>query len=631
MSVPGDLLNRTVLRQLAGNKAFQRGERVFADGRVHQLRFGPDRAVARVQGASRAYRVKIWRSRGDLQFTCECPVGREHVLCKHGVAVGLAWLREQDSPQQSGEASEEDEAVLESVAEAHSHGGTSHGQSTAQETAEPAVAPAELRAYVQSLDKKRLLSLALEAIDYDEILRRRLMLETIGAPQGRLLGEAELKVYRQLLREAIEVNDFVDYDAMPDYVQGIEEALRPLEALLESGQAAAVIELCELALLELERASAATDSSDGSLNGIYDELQRLHHAACLDARPDPAALAARLLEYELEGGLGIFNNAVNTYADVLGPRGLAAYGQLLQDAWNRLPPLRPAKIESDTATSPPLPSRSKSKREAEDNSLDYRRFQLTALVERFAQNSGADVDTRVAIRARDLSSPQDFTAIVQLYRDAGRYESALEWAQTGLSHFPEAQDSSGLREQLIELNTLLGRHEAVATLVWEEFVTRPDAALFRRLKTSVTGEAWALWRERALAHVRQSLADPGKSRARDASALVEILLADGDAAGAFAAAKTGGCRIDLWLEIAANRENGHPAEALEIYRQQLDVMVARGDSRSYQQAAGLLRKIRHLYHRLNRGTEFGAYRETVRATHRHRRGWVKLLDALTRI
>ncbi len=604
MPFPGDLFDRSLLRQLAGDKTFAAGDQILKEGRVQQLRAGADRATARVQGTARAYRVKLWRSRGELQFACDCAAGRDRVFCKHCVAVGLGWL---DAPETAAGAP----AGTESAGHA-AEPGLHHKPGKPPATPEPAVAPAELRAYIQKLDKKRLLDLALEAIDYDEILRRRLMLETIGVADGRPLGEAELLVYRRLLREAIEVSDYVDYDSMPDYVQGIEEALRPLELLLDNGQAAPVVELCELALVELEHAADAVDSSDGSLNHLYDELQRLHHTACLEARPDTAQLAARLLEYELEGGLGIFNNAASTYADVLGPAGLAAYRQLLHDAWDNLP-THPAD----------------GGRDAENPALDYRRFQILTLMERLAAAAGADVDTRVAIRARDLTSPQDYLAIAEMLLNAGRLDDARGWAEGGLERFPESLDTSGLREFLIPLHARLGRREEAVALVWTEFLARPGAENFRRLKTYAPPGNWPQWRDRAIAAARGRASATGPAFA-DGSALVEILLADGDAGAALAEARTHGCRVDLWLDLASRHEDGQPAVALEIYRTQLEAIIARGDSRSYQQAAGLMRKIRHLFHELNRGGEFPQFRESVRVTHRHRRALVKLLDALGR-
>ena len=89
-----ELLDLPLLRRLAGGEeALTRGERIFGAGRVDSLRAGPDRASARVRGSARFYRVKLWRSRGELLYNCSCPAGRDRLFCKHCVAVGLAWLQ----------------------------------------------------------------------------------------------------------------------------------------------------------------------------------------------------------------------------------------------------------------------------------------------------------------------------------------------------------------------------------------------------------------------------------------------------------------------------------------------------------------------------------------------------------
>lgn len=87
------LLNRRALRRWAGGRSFERGEEYFSGGQVRGLVEDAGTAIAKVRG-SRDYRVKLWVEKGEIAFSCTCPVGAEGVFCKHGVAVGLAW-REQ--------------------------------------------------------------------------------------------------------------------------------------------------------------------------------------------------------------------------------------------------------------------------------------------------------------------------------------------------------------------------------------------------------------------------------------------------------------------------------------------------------------------------------------------------------
>ncbi len=408
---PEGLPDRPLLRELAGAEPFVRGERILTEGGVRQLHVWPDRASAKVDGTPFC-RVKLWRARGELQWSCTCPAGREARPCEHAVAVGLAWMA-------NGAAAQPSKTPV----------GPDHQRRDAQRQA--------IADHLHTADQERLIALVLEATDYDDILRRRLLLESIhvGRPKGkrRARGAAatppDFAAYREILREAIEVSDYVDYDAMPDYAQGVEEAIAPLGELLRVGRAAEVIELAESALVSLDAAAEWLDGSDGSLNRVYDELQRVHYEACRAARPDPEALAARLLAYELDGGLGVFSNAVNNYADVLGERGVRAWRTLLETQWSAL-------------SDPPQPAPGDVPRV---RPIDHRRYQLQALMEGVAAAVG-DVDGLIAIKERDLSSPHDFLALAELCRSAGRHAEASEWAERGLRAFPTARDHAGLRD-----------------------------------------------------------------------------------------------------------------------------------------------------------------------------------------
>lgn len=560
---PDDLLDRTLLRQMAGDAEFRKGENYYQAGAVRQVQVAGDRITAKVSG-SRAYRVKLWRGRGQLQFSCNCDRGHEPEFCKHCVAVGLAWLA-----------------------------------GPAGQAAKPGVTRDELRDHLRGLDKERLIHLALEAMDYDDILRRRLMLETIGVTRPRKpdAPPPDLATYRQILREAIECADYVDYEAMPDYTQGVEEAIRPLGELLRGGHAAAVVELAELALVELDKANDMIDGGDGSLNAAYDDLQHYHLEACRQAQLPPEKLAARLLEYEIEGGLGVFNNTAAAYAEVLGENGLRAWRRLLTQEWQNLPPLS----AGGGAT----------------GDIDHRRFQINALMERMAGDAG-DLEALAAIRQRDLTSPPDFLALAETYRAAHRLDQAITAAERGLS---ARGDLSGLRDFLADAYLQARRPADAAALIWQQYEETPDLDTFAHLK-AVSGPGWPAWRERALELLRALPPQP------DRSVLVEALLSEGLAEEAWAEARAGGCRVRLWLALAERRAATAPDDALHVYQDQLNAIIAGGDQRAYRQAIEVLARIRRLLETLGRREDFGAFSAEVRAAHRQKRNFLKLLDGM---
>lgn len=140
----------------------------------------------------------------------------------------------------------------------------------------------------------------------------------------------------------------------------------------------------------------------------------LHHArdihldACRATTPDPVALARRLFEREMADDYDVFSGAAAIYADVLGEDGLAEYRRLATEAWDKLPP----RIGSD--------------RVEHEFSGDY--FRLARILDFFAERDG-DVEARIAIHAKDLSSPLRYLQLAELCLREGRPDEALRRAE----------------------------------------------------------------------------------------------------------------------------------------------------------------------------------------------------------
>jgi hypothetical protein len=182
--------------------------------------------------------------------------------------------------------------------------------------------------------------LAREAME-NRNLRDRLLLE---AAQSNPAG-LDITAYRRSIASATQTDGFVDYHSAYDYTRRILQVTDSIAALLNRGHAPAVIELTEYALAQLETAIGEMDDSDGYMNDILPELQNLHHRACLDARPEPCALARRLFAWEMMGDWGIFYGTAETYADVFGAEGLAEYRRLAESEWAKIRPLNPGDKE----------------------------------------------------------------------------------------------------------------------------------------------------------------------------------------------------------------------------------------------------------------------------------------------
>src|SRR5882724_11926338 len=78
-----------VLRDLAGDKVFARGEAYYRDGQVQILILEPGRVLAQVMGTEN-YRTELKKRGTDIGGECSCPAFEDWGFCKHMVATALA-------------------------------------------------------------------------------------------------------------------------------------------------------------------------------------------------------------------------------------------------------------------------------------------------------------------------------------------------------------------------------------------------------------------------------------------------------------------------------------------------------------------------------------------------------------
>jgi uncharacterized Zn finger protein len=87
-----------VLRNLAGDGAFERGLAYFESKKVVELETEGTKTIARVEGAH-VYAVTLHRTPRGLDGTCDCPASDGIEFCKHCVAVALMLGAAQNLPE----------------------------------------------------------------------------------------------------------------------------------------------------------------------------------------------------------------------------------------------------------------------------------------------------------------------------------------------------------------------------------------------------------------------------------------------------------------------------------------------------------------------------------------------------
>lgn len=580
-----NILTGALLKELADERSYQRGEAYLRQGRVESLAELEEVISAQVQG-SETYEVEFWLEEdGELGYQCDCPVGEEGWFCKHCVAVGLTWL---NNPPAATKKRSKHQA---------------------------ATSMTDVQRYLEQQEKPALVRLILDRAMQDASWREQLLLKVAAlSPKG-----VDVKTFQQALKNATKSRGYIDYGETRSFARGIEKVLHSIADLLKEGQtetgnaptgnAPTVIELCEYAIPLVEASLRSADDSNGDIGAVLADIQELHYEACVLAKPDPVALAGRLFEFEMDSEFEVFLGAVDTYAEVLGKTGLAHYQALAEAAWKKLPPLTAGQRSSYSSN----------------------RWRLTHMMEQLARQSG-DVEAVVAVKERDLSSAYHYLQIAQLYQDAKQPDRALQWAEDGLKAFPDRTDSR-LRDFVVQTYQQQGRFAEAMAIVWLSFTESPSLTNYQHLKAEAERSSqWQKWRKEALNYMRQKIKQADRKSPyynywqRDHSLLVEIFLWEGETDLAWQEAKAGNCSKQLWLKLAEQRQIEHPEDALSIYMNEVEPLIQQTNNSAYASAVNFLKKIRPLMEKLELRSQYQQYVEHLRTAYKSKRNFIGLLN-----
>ena len=586
-SSPLDIvLTDAIVRGLAGDRYYQRGVDYFRRKLVHSLECSGNIVEAKVSGTE-DYAVRLSAAGRRFQYTCECPIGDEGAFCKHCVATALAWLAEQATPATSGKG-----------------------------TQSKPIDDDDIKAALSAQEKETLVDWLLECCQYDKLLRQKLvMVACLRNDPATWVAEV-----RQQLQDAIRIRGFVEYRQVPAYAAGVEAALDNLETLLRNGQAAPVIDLCEAANMWLDAAIGSLDDSNGQGTELMGRVADLHFEACEQAQPDPASLGLRLFALDKNSQFGQWDDAPERYAHLLGDAGLAAFRGAAAKEWAKVP----VRTQSRSSTG------------------EERFYSITRIMESLARQSG-DVEQLVAVFERDLTNAPQYLRIADAYRAADKREKALQWAERGMSLYP-GRDGASLRRLVAEEYRRSERHADALRILWSDFRESPHLASYKLLEDFArAADDWDDWRDRALAHIRRSLTEKPRSdesriaamrhqwnRSAGHSLLVEIFLHERHIEEAWREAQAGGCRDQLWLDLAAERETTHPEDAIGVYLRFAERSIADTSNGRYEAAMQLLEKAAALMHDLGKSRDFDRKLDALRQQFKAKRNLQKLAESRRR-
>ena len=396
--------------------AFARGEAYYREGRVEILAFEPRRVLARVTGTE-DYRVNLLGAGETIKGECNCPAFDDYGFCKHMVATALA-------ANATGHAHEQSSGVL-----------------------------ARIRAHLEDKSNGVLVAMIVELAERDPALFRKL---EIASAADRADDKTLAARLGKAIDQATATRGFVEYGEAGGWAAGVDEALDALEAL-DAKRDRLVLKLAEHAIDRIETAIESIDDSNGQCGDLLERARDIHIRAARSARPNPIALARDLFERETGDGYGTFDGAAWLYADALGETGLAEYRRLATEAWEKLPPLS---------------ARSRKKAEG-----DY--AGLSGILDRFAARDN-DVEARIALRAKDLSSPWKYFELAEFCLKHKSADEALRWAEEGLWAFEDGPSDARLVLFAADLLVKADRGAEAEVLLRRTFERAPDFNVYLR-------------------------------------------------------------------------------------------------------------------------------------------------------
>ncbi len=548
------------LHRLAGDKAFARGQAYHQAGQVEILDLEPGRVLARVSG-SEDYRSVLTGGGADIDGDCSCPAFEGWGFCKHLVAVALT------ANDAIGRGAEVGDSALERI-----------------------------RRHLRTKGTDALVAMIVDLAERDAALFRTLDMAAASAMND---DETVFARFRKAIDDATRTGGFIHYREVADWADGVEAVLDRVAELVTQDRATLALRLIEHALSRIEEAINQIDDSAGHGGGLLERGRDIHLAACRAARPDPVALAGDLYGREMRGASDTFGGAAECYADVLGEAGLAEFRRLATAAWEGLPALTGGRRVKDD--------------------FFAERLRLAAIMDFFAQRDG-DVAARIAIRARDLSSPWRYLELARFCQSQGLEAEALRYAEEGLWLFEDEPPDERLVTFTADLHLAADRAAAAEAVLWRAFERRPSLDLYQRSR-QIGGEPA---RDRAVAALQTRLAaETVKSRwSSPADLLIRVLMTEAMFAPAWDVVRTHGASDALREELAMASDASHPREALEVYAARVDQLASAGGNGNYHEACRLVARMGGL----REAPEQADYLAALKARFKSKRNFMKLLE-----
>ena len=580
------------VRAAAGRQSFERGVQYL--GAVASLEIVGNQVIATVRG-SEDYLVVLTLGGATAggarpRAECGCPYGQEGFFCKHCVAVALTVLR--DAAKVPAQRSRRAGRV---------GGPASADQSEPRTAPEPGgeAEPAGLGRWLRSLSRDELVMIVCEhAIEDDDWLARLELRAATAAADvpavttrvgGLLLDDDEIAGSR-----LTGPYGYLEGQESWRYARRIEEVMEAVRDLAAVGHAADAMLIAEEALAAVAEVSRHASDRAGVIADAAGRLLAVHRQACEAAGADPPGLAEFLADRVVRAD-DIPQIDLADYHDILGEAGLARLRERVSAALEANPAGWAERLAMEQV--------------------------LTAV---------GDVDALVVMLAASLDDRGlAHLRIVQVLEEAGRNDDALAWAERGVRE--PAQPDSRLADFVVGRYCGAGRIEDAVSVRRARFLAAPSADTYGLLRdVAERAGQWESTRDWALGVLRADAARPRASGGwphwAPGPVLIDVLIADCDIDAAWEAADRVASDAQ-WLKLAGLVAETRPADALAVYRRQIDKLRSETGDASYELMAKLLTSARECHGRLGTGQAFNSYLRALRADQKRKPKLMRILKA----
>lgn len=639
------------------------GDRIVGRGKSYRRRVedlcvtADGSLLAWVEGRDRYATTVSMTSEGTLSSQCTCPYSWGP--CKHAVAVIVAYLDAMKKKQAPPQPEADDERLSE-LAEAQD---ALEDENDAADAIRGVMAEQSrthdlLRKHLANKSKKELIDLLMAGGDTIPELRQRLSdeAELREGNIAKLITSARKEV-DEASREPCWTNHWRGESQLPDY----SRARKRLEDLLAAGQADAVVELGSH-LMKRGIAQVEQSHDEGETGMEIGEAMQVVFKAVRESTLSPARRILWEIDLRLQDGYCILDG-INGLCDTVGSPDQDAWLEVADDMADRLARM-PARKTQDR----------------DDVSSKYEREQVMRWLLRALERAGREEEI-ASVLQREASNTDCYGDLVDRFVAAGETEKAQEWARKG---FIETQERApgiawSLEGKLREIAEQEGNASLVAAYRAAEFFYRPDIEGYNQLQVAATeAEVWNAIRGPVVSYLetgkrpdiaravsgrsirkgekparanrgRKSTATPDAwplpptvlphgvktrwSRFPDRSTLIDIAIAEDRHEDAlrwygeegkqhrYGDDRTG-------QKVAEAVQETHPDEALAIWKNMVARELVHAKPAAYQTAGGHLKKIKAVYRRAGRISEWTEYLAGVRERNARR---PRMLDVLNKL